>query len=198
MSEHQRATGTNEIHVPKWFSRLTSDIDSADSRARAIAEDLSTAQLNWRPSDQAWSIGQCLEHLAISNEVYTKPIAEALASAPSGSADDISPGWFGRWFIRTYIEPTTQKRRYRAPKKAAPVTEQLDSSILNRFIASNAAIREVASRARRCDVNRVRFTNPFVPVIRFTVGTGLHILARHNHRHLLQAERVKQGSGFPR
>jgi hypothetical protein len=32
--------------------------------------------------------------------------------------------------------------------------------------------------------------NPFVPLVRFTVGTGVEIVWRHQHRHLLQAERV--------
>jgi hypothetical protein len=54
------------------------------------------------------------------------------------------------------------------------------------------------SRAAAHDVNRVRFGNPFLPLIRFTVGTGLQIVARHNHRHLLQAERVRQLGEFPR
>jgi hypothetical protein len=37
-----------------------------------------------------------------------------------------------------------------------------------------------------------------VPVIYFTVGSGLVILVRHQHRHLLQAERVVESAGFPR
>jgi hypothetical protein len=37
-----------------------------------------------------------------------------------------------------------------------------------------------------------------VPLVRFTVGTGLQIIARHNHRHLLQAERVIDLPDFPR
>jgi hypothetical protein len=132
-----------------------------------------------------------------SNEVYVTPMAEALNTAAQGRAEEIKPGWFGRWFIRTYIEPTTQKAPHRAPSKIIPIATQLDFSILERFIASNVEIRRVADRARRYDVNAVRFRNPFVPVIRFTVGTGLLIIARHNHRHLLQAERVRRSADFP-
>lgn len=155
------------------------------------------AQLNWRPRPDAWSIGQCLEHLCRSNEVYVGPIAEALKGAATEYAQEITPGWFARWFIRTYIEPTTQTRRHRAPPKTVPLPQPADSSILDRFIASNARVRELIERAQRHDVNRLRFKNPFVPLIRFTVGTGLQIMTRHNHRHLLQAERVKQSADFP-
>ena len=183
--------------APSWCLRLTSELDAADARATAIVKDLSIAQLNWKATPDAWSIGQCLEHLCLSNEVYVEPIIEALSSDPSGPVDEITPGWFGRWFIRQYIDPTTQKKRGRAPSSAVPVADRLDASILGRFIASNATMRDVIARAQTFDVNRLRFKNPFVPLIRFTVGTGLQIIARHNHRHLLQAERVRQLADFP-
>jgi hypothetical protein len=183
--------------IPPWCVRITSELDAADARAIALARDLTIAQLNWKPRPGAWSIGQCLEHLCLSNEVYMVPISDSLRCPETGSVNEVTPGWFGRWFIRRYIEPSTQKTRARAPRKSAPVARQIDSSILDRFIASNAKVREVVDCAHGHDVNRIRFRNPYVPLIRFTVGTGLQIIARHNHRHLLQAERVKQLPDFP-
>ena len=183
--------------VPTWCRRLTADLDAADARAIAVARGLTIEQLNWRSHPAAWSVGQCLEHLSIANEVYVEPMAESLGVPPAGPVDEITPGWLGRWFIRTYIEPATQRKRARAPSKILPVAKEVDSSMLDRFIGSNAGVRDIITRARRHDINRVRFRNPFVPLIRFSVGTGLQVIARHNHRHLLQAERVRQSSDFP-
>lgn len=192
------ATPTLEAtRVPPWCLRITSELDAADARAIALTKGLTPDQLNWQPRPGAWSVGQCLEHLCISNEVYLEPIAASLKGPPTGPVDEITPGWFGRWFIRTYIDPTTQKTRGRAPPKTTPITRRIDASILDRFIASNARFRDLIPRAREYDVNRVRFRNPFVAWIRFTVGTGFQIIARHNHRHLLQAERVTETAGFP-
>ena len=73
----------------------------------------------------------------------------------------------------------------------------VDASVLTQFLASNDEARHVIDLAAPYDVNRVRFTNPFVPVIRFTIGTGLEILTRHQDRHLLQAERVRAHAAFP-
>ena len=185
------------LAVPEWFTRLATDLDAADARATALVSGLAPVQLNWKPDARSWSVGQCLEHLCLSNEVYVVPLREALVNAPRGAADEITPGWFARWFIRAYIEPATQKKRGRAPGKASPVASRLDHSIAERFIASNDAIRAVMARSREIDVNKVRFKNPYVPLIRFTIGTGLLIVARHNHRHLAQAERVTQLSQFP-
>lgn len=63
----------------------------------------------------------------------------------------------------------------------------------------SADARAIAlARARGHDINRVRFRSPFLPLLRFTVGTGLQVITRHNHRHLGQAERVRQSPEFPR
>ena len=109
---------------------------------------------------------------------------------------EITPGWFGRWFIRNYIEPSPHTRRVSAPKKITPGT-QIDAAILQRFLASNDRARAVTRQAAPYDVNRIRFRNPFIPVLRFTVGTGLEILSNHQRRHLLQAERVRESLEFP-
>ena len=183
---------------PLWCIRLTSELDAADARAIALTNGLGIAQLNWKSRPDTWSVGQCLEHLSLTNEIYIGPIAEALGGRPTGSVDEITPGWFGRWFIREYIEPRTQRRRGRAPTTVVPIATQVDASIVSRFIASNAMVREVIARAHGYDINRLRFRNPFVPLLRFTVGTGLQIIVRHNHRHLDQAERVTRSPDFPR
>jgi DinB superfamily len=181
---------------PPWCLRLIAEMHAADARATALARTLTTDQLNWRPDPGSWSVGQCLDHLLVSNDVYLRPIATALKDRPAAPVQEIAPGWFGRWFIRTYLEPSETTKRARAPKKIAPST-QVDASILDRFLGSNAEARDLMHRARNHDVNRIRFTNPFVPVIRFTVGTGFEILSSHQRRHLLQAERIKASPGFP-
>ena len=112
--------------------------------------------------------------------------------------DDIVLGWLGGWFIRTYIEPAPGTKRARAPRKIVPRAKEIDASILDRFLASNLAVRDIIARARGHDINRVRFRNPFVPLLRFSVGTGLEVITRHNHPHPRQAERVRQSPDLPR
>ena len=176
--------------APAWLLRLNSEFDAADQRATAVVHGLTPHQLNWRPSPAQWSVGQCLEHLAITNEVYLRAMAGSLEGRRAGLVAEIAPGWFGRLFIRTVIEPSPKTRRWRAPKKIRPGT-QVPPTVLDRFHATNRAIREFMQRARNSDVNRIRFKNPLIGIIRFTVGTGLEILSRHERRHLLQAERIR-------
>lgn len=157
---------------------------------------LNIEQLNWQPAPGSWSVGQCLEHLSVTNKAYLAAISSALVGRPASPVPEIRPGWFGRWFIANMVEPSPKTKRVRAPKAIVPAA-LLELSVLDRFLESNRAICRLLQQARDNDVNRVRFANPFVPGIRFTVGTGFQILSGHERRHLLQAERVRQASGFP-
>jgi DinB family protein len=185
-----------ESRLPVWATQVIDELNSSDQSATDLAQGLTSAQINWRPAADAWSVGQCLEHLFQANEVYLPPIARAIDRRSPAPVQQITPGWVGRWFIRTFIDPSTQRVRGRAPRKIAPAA-QVDTSILDRFLRSNAAARDLVRRASAYDVNHIRFVNPFVPLVRFTVGTGLEIVWRHQRRHLLQAQRVRQASGFP-
>ena len=181
---------------PRWCVRVISELNASDARAIALAKTLTPHQLNWTPAPGVWSVGQCLEHLYVSNEVYLGPISTSLEGRQPAVVQEITPGWFGRWFIRNYIEPSSKIKRVRAPRKIRPGA-QIDPSILDRFLDSNHRACNLVLRARNYDVNRIRFKNPFVPVIRFTVGTGLEIISKHQHRHLLQAERIRVSPEFP-
>ncbi|HVH86626.1 MAG TPA: hypothetical protein VM912_07865, partial [Terriglobales bacterium] len=96
-----------------------------------------------------------------------------------------------------YIEPSPQSKYASAPKKITPGA-RVEPSVLDRFLRSNQAARELVRHAGDYDVNHIRFRNPFIPVLRFTAGTGLQIVSRHQRRHLLQAECVKRSLDFPR
>jgi DinB superfamily len=182
--------------LPAWSARLIDELATTDRRANDLARGLNSEQLNWKPAEDVWSVGQCLQHLYVANEVYLPAITNALENRPPSPVQDITPGWLGRWFIRTYIEPSPRGRRARAPRKIAPAL-QVDLSVLDRFLQSNDVARDLVRRASACNVNRIRFSNPFIPLLRFTVGTGLEIVWSHQRRHLLQAERIKHLPTFP-
>ena len=179
-----------------WSLRLIAELQAADTRAIALARTLTVTQLNWKPGPDVWSVGQCLEHLCVATEVYLPPLVAALEKQQPAPVDAITPGWLGRWFIRKYIEPSAETKRAKAPKQIAPGT-RIDPGILDRFLRGNDTTREFVRRAAPYDVNRIRFRNPFIPLLRFSVGTGLAVLTSHERRHLLQAERIRELPGFP-
>lgn len=179
-----------------WVDRLLAELAESDRRAELVAGGLSKAQLNWQPAAGKWSIGQCLEHLRCANEAYLPAIGSALNGPGRSSVPEILVPGPSRWFIRNYIAPNPGGARAQAPKAITP-TSDVSLEVLEEFLASNAQARELVLVATSHDVNRIRFKNPFVPLLRFTVGTGLEIVTKHQSRHLLQAEAVRSDIKFP-
>ena len=186
---------TTHSSLPVWSQRLISELEILDRRAERLARTLNREQLNWSPAPGAWSIGQCLQHLLIGNEIYLPAIATSLHGQQESPVQEVTLGRFSRWFIRNYIAPSSTTRA-RAPRKIRPAAE-VETSVLDAFLRSNHMARDLIRQASAYDVNGIRFRNPFIPVLRFTVATGLEIVSKHESRHLLQAERVRQSPAFP-
>jgi hypothetical protein len=181
---------------PAWAQRLISELTAADRRAVCVAQGLSLEQLNWKARPGTWSVGQCLEHLHLANDVVLPALSIALEGQQRSVVHELTLSRFSRWFIRTYIAPNPGGARARAPRKIEP-PKQVDPTVLEMYLGGNQRARHFLARASAYDVNRIRYKNPFIPLLRFTVGTGLEIVTQHHSRHLLQAENVRKAPGFP-
>jgi hypothetical protein len=188
-------TAPQETPAPSWSVRLALELSANDQTAQALAAGLTEDQLNWQPAPGSWSVGQCLEHLCRTNKAYLVSIFAALKEKPNSPVEQITPVWFGRWFIGSFVEPSPNSKRVSAPPKIRPAA-RVDLAVLDRFLSSNKSCRELIVQTRSKDINRIRFWNPFVVGIRFTVGTGREIITGHERRHLLQAERVRDSVNF--
>ena len=183
--------------TPAWSVRLAFELTANDQIATSLTNGLTEQQLNWQPAPGSWSIGQCLEHLCVTNEAYLPRLSDAIADQPDAPVEQITPGWLSRWFLRTFVEPSPNSRRIPAPGKIRPASH-VDSAVLEHFLTGNRSCREFILRARGKNINQIRFRNPLIRGLRFTIGTGLEIVVSHERRHLLQAERVRDSASFPR
>jgi hypothetical protein len=178
---------------------VLSDLESTEKQASEIIARASATQANWQPNTgRSWSIVQCLSHLARTNRIYAAAMYEAVARADPNSKlapQGISPGLFGAWFIRSMEPPV--RTRMKARSKVYPLTQADPNEALAEFVDSHKPVRSVIEAASDMDVNRIRFKNPFVPFVRFTVGTGLLVISAHDRRHLWQANQVTVARGFP-
>ncbi len=87
-----RMTAPHETLTPSWSVRLTTDLTANDETAMRLLAGLTDEQLNWQPTPGTWSVGQCLDHLCITNETYLPPISVALKNKPYSPVDQITPG----------------------------------------------------------------------------------------------------------
>ena len=181
--------------LPDAVQEILIALDDNDRRAEALTRDLSDERFNWRPDDRSWSVAQCLDHLNVTSRVYLAPMREALRQAGAGRKEPIRPGFFGRWFVAN-LEPPP-RRRLPAPKKVVPAENKGKIEVMEEWRRAQGQVRDLLREAAGLDLNRTRFVNPFISLIRFSTGTGFQIIAAHQRRHLWQAERIKAGPRFP-
>lgn len=186
------------VEIPPHLKIILDDLEKSDQEARRIAGKLSDPQANWQPCKGAWSIGQCLDHLGRANTLYAAAMHKAMKEAQAPKKPQpgpIQPGWFSRFFIGA-LEPPP-KRKVQAPKNMRPALQISCREALEAFLRSQEDVRAVIRDGAGLDLNRIRFHNPFIGVLRLTVGAGLLIVAAHDRRHLWQAQRVLECGEFP-
>jgi hypothetical protein len=83
------------------------------------------------------------------------------------------------------------KRRTRAPALIRPRPSPPLRDAFEQFIASQEEVRAFLHTYAGIDLAGVRFPNPFIPGVRFSLATGLHVIPAHERRHLWQARRVR-------
>jgi hypothetical protein len=174
---------------------LEEQLNAAEHDAQSLVAGLSAEQGTWRAAAGSWSIAECLEHLGISNRVYLRALEESAAHARGEGRPRRSPampGILGGWFVRT-IEPPV-KARFRAPRTIRPRKALKLPDALADFLASQEMVRAFLRSYAGIDLAGVRFPNPFIPGVRFSLATGLHVIAAHERRHLWQAWRVRRAA----
>jgi hypothetical protein len=183
--------------MPPELQKLLDELDAADRDAKAVADGLSEQQGAWRPSPGAWSVAECLDHLAVANRVYLAPIVEAAAAGRARGRmrrRPALPGVIGRWFAN-YLEPPVGMKT-KNPAVSTPRTSPPLADSLTAFLESQAGFRDFIRTNADLDLAGIRFVNPFVRGVRFSLATGLHVITAHDRRHLWQAWNVRRAGAL--
>ena len=180
-------------------AQLSADFVDLDQLYSALYNRCSREQLLWRPGAGSWCITECIEHVARAICQYLAPMRQAiLKGGPSAREENylFAPGgWFSAAFLERIGPQVTMK--FKAPRKIRPLEVDPEKAF-DELRRGHRETQVLLAETREFDLNCLRFKNPFVPVLRFTVATGFLILAAHGRRHLLQAERVPAANGFPK
>jgi len=190
---------TEDITLACTAEQYLVELRRQSKQAGELIAGLTVAQFNWQPNaGRSWSIAQCLEHLTATNQVYLAAIRPAVQSSRGSQAEIVyrPGGWLTSRFIASMEPPPKQK--FRAFRKIQPKPSQYRSEeVLSHFLSEQEDLAKFVSDSRQLDLGRIRFWNPFLKGVLFTVSSGLLLIGAHNRRHLWQAERVKEGKGFP-
>lgn len=184
-----------ETSTPPEILALEEALNAAEREARALVAGLTEEQGAWRASPGSWSVAECLDHLAVANRVYLRamqPAADRAAAQGRRRRRPARPGLIGGLFVWS-LEPPV-KSRGKAPQSIRPRSSPALADAFDQFLASQEEVRTFLRRYGEIDLAGVRFPNPFVRGVRFSLATGLHVIPAHERRHLWQASRVREAA----
>ena len=179
--------------LPPDLAQLHADLERNAADARGLIAGLSEQDAAWRPSSAAWSVAECLDHLAVADRVYLDALRPAAGRARAQGRwrrGPARPGVVGGWFVRVLEPPVRPRFKVRAPRSIVPRTAPSLADAAAAFFTAHDEVGVFLRRSADLDLARVRFRNPFMAWVRFSLATGLHVIAAHERRHLWQARRV--------
>jgi hypothetical protein len=182
------------MQVPPEIAALLGELDANAQAARRLVDGLSEEDGRWRPAPDVWSVAECLDHLAVANRVYLESMrgaAERARAAGRLRRRPALPGFFGRLFANSLEPPPKSRTRRKAPSKIRPRESPGLRDAFTAFIASQEPVRAFLRDYANIDLAGVRFRNPFIGVIHFSLASGLHVITAHERRHLWQAQQVR-------
>ena len=175
---------------------IVSELNQISADVREKFGSLSAAQLNWKPAEDSWSVGQCLEHLIRSNGLYFGEFEKLAAGTRKNSfVETWSPAKFfaGKLLISS-LRKDGQKVKT-IPSMVPP--SEIDGRIVEIFAEHNADVAAKIKAVENADWRKTIITSPFMKAITYRFGDALEIMIEHEKRHIRQAERVTQTEEFP-
>lgn len=178
---------------------LVEELGAVGVEARKVFGRLTRAQLNWKPSAEQWSVGQCFDHLIKTNSTFF-PEMERVASGTfkSSAWARVSPlsGFFARMILRS-LDPV-KGRKSKAPRVFLPVSSDVDADVLEKFASHQMELAELMRATSKADLRRTMVTSPVTSVATYSLLDAYRIVVAHERKHFEQARRVTELEGFPR
>jgi len=176
-------------------------LDLIEKQTREVFGPLAYSQISWKPGDDAWSVGECLSHIIITNELYF-PVLESASKGTHRESlwERVSP--FSRMFgkqITKIVDPESDKK-HKSPRAFKPDKTTIDKDIVRRFKENIIQLRKILKELKNNPdvyLPEIKISSPASSLITFNMHDAVEMILKHCIRHMNQALRVMDEEGFP-
>jgi hypothetical protein len=173
------------------LTEIEDELNAALSRLRALRADVPSAIWTRRPAPERWSPGECVAHLNLTSIAMLPLLRAALDEARrSGAAP---PTRYRRdplgWLLWKSLGQVGRFKTKTIPAWV-PSGEREPDDLVAEFERLQAEAIACVRAADGLPLHMVKITSPVDARARYNLFSALSILARHQHRHLWQAEQA--------
>ena len=181
------------MQTDKW----TKGLDEMTEKFKEHFGELSSEELNRKPSQDRWSIAQNIDHLIKINESYF-PILDQVKEGTYRTPFLGKIGFFvrmmGNW-IMSSVNPDRRKKMKTFPPWE-PVQSDLPGDILEQFAAHQEELKDkIRSCSDALDQGLV-INSPINRNIVYKLEQAFDIIVTHEERHFRQAKEVVEELGY--
>jgi len=173
------------------MNEIISELEKISEITKQIFGDLSPEQLNWKPSAESWSVGQCFEHLIVTNNLYFPNIQKVIDGKHRNNFFSKIP--FSTDLIAVLMKNALnpeQKRKMKTFKIFEPLASNVSPTIIEDFAENNRKLIEKIEACKEFDLHKIKIAEPLSVALNLRLDDAFEILIMHEKRHFKQAERV--------
>jgi hypothetical protein len=167
-------------------AKLVSALEEISADAKKTFGNLNAAQINWKPNGKSWSIGQCFEHLIVTNNLYFPNIQKVARGRHRNNIFSKIP------FVPDLIAALMENSLFE------PASSEVSATIIDDFVENQRKLIEKIEAVKDFETHKIKISEPLSAALNLRLDDAFEILAMHERRHFRQAEKVLQAESFPK
>ena len=154
---------------------------------------ISEEKLQYKQSNESWSVLECLEHLNRYAFFYNKEIQKKMQSSSLPFSETFKSSYLGNKFSMDML-PKKGMKTMKTFKSKNPINSNLDKEkVINSFINLQRELLSCLEISKTKNLNKIK-TKTTLPILKFKLGDTFRFVIHHNERHIHQAKQVMLGA----
>jgi hypothetical protein len=161
---------------------------------------LESDELSYKPSENSWSVVECIEHINLVNNHYLSQLDILKETAEQAGDEQLRSSWFGKKFAKSMAPGEAGiSNRMKTFKKVDPTARRKQGyAVVEKVVFQNLML-DLQRLEGQLELAKSRSVKPLkikslLPVLRFRFMDAVNLVLNHTDRHLLQAEKTLQTS----
>ncbi len=180
--------------LTKKAQEVVDYINKQREKFLTTADGLSEAQLNFKPSENHWSIRELFHHIWVVEGMTAKLLANLLKQAKDNNLPaDADPHGSVLNSLESHSE--TLGKKFQAPERVVPIDALPLADSIAKMAETRAKLLEPLEELCQYDVSSLLFPHPALGPL--NAYQWLMVMGGHEARHRAQIGRVKEDANYP-
>ncbi len=158
---------------------------------KKLDQKIDNPQFSTSPQTGKWCVGELIQHLNLTAEVYLPVLTKAIEQAPDTLKYGGEPFKLG-FFMRRFLDLVKPEAKRKIPTysklKPTPLEGMDREQIVQNFLSIQDEILELLKKSQieHLVLDKLKFKNPEFPLVPMDANAAFAILEAHQRRHFDQ------------